>query len=245
MVRNSREEWKTWQGVFDQFTEKLLFRLSGQGHFDHLRSIISPGKEAVVFVADRGEEQVAVKIYKLETAKFSKMFGYLRVDPRLSKLGKGGIGDPKRRTIFSWVEREYRNMLLARNAGVRVPMPIAYKDNVLVMEFIGHEAVPAPLLKYAAPDDPELFAAEVFDMVEAYAKAGFVHGDLSEYNIINQDEQPVLIDFSHSAPLKAPNSKELLERDIHNLCVYFERQGVRLDRKELMERMIKAGQAAA
>jgi RIO kinase 1 len=238
MVRNSREEWKTYNSVFDQFTNRLLFRLASQGHFDEMQSIIAPGKEAVVFTAKRGEDIVAVKIYRLETANFSKMFDYLRVDPRLPKLGKASVGDPRRRTIFSWTEREYRNLLLAREAGVPAPMPIAQRDNVLVMTFIGDELA-APTLKRQEPEDPAAFAVEVFDAIVAYARAGMVHGDLSEYNILNYRESPVLIDFSHGAPLKAPNSPELLRRDIEKMCIYFRKFGIACDEREVFERCVR------
>src|SRR3989338_9417441 len=171
MPRKSREEWKTRASVFDNSTNRLLFKLSSDGHFDELRTIIAPGKEAVVFRAIKGSEQVAVKIYRLETANFRKMFDYLRVDPRLSKLGKANVGDPRRRTIFSWTEREYRNLLLARDAGVRAPIPYAYKNNILVMEFIGDDEA-SPLLKHAEPDDPKQFAKACLKMVADFAKTG-------------------------------------------------------------------------
>ena len=238
MPRPSREEWKTYNSVFDQFTNRLLFRMGSQGHFDELLTIVAPGKEAVVFVANRKEsDNVAVKIYRLETANFTKMFDYLRVDPRLQKLGKNTVGDPRRRTIFQWTEREYRNLLLAREARVRVPMPIAYSYNVLVMEFIGEGTLAAPLLKHATPEDPEAFAQECFEMLKRLTRSGMVHGDLSEYNILNDHEQPVFIDFSHGVPLKAPNSMELLRRDVENLCSYFRKLKVKADPDELMKEL--------
>jgi RIO kinase 1 len=149
------------------------------------------------------------------------------------------VGDPRRRTIFSWTEREYRNLLLARDAGVRAPMPIAHKDNIMIMEFIGNGFEPSPLLKQSQPHDPEEFAEKCFAMIEMWTRAGMVHGDLSEYNIINHNEEPVFIDFSHSAPLVAPNSNELLERDVLNLCNYFKKLGVKMSEKELLTRMLK------
>lgn len=235
MVRDSREEWKTREGVFDQFTIGVLKKLSGVGHFDELARVASPGKEASVFVATRGDAAVAVKIYRLETATFSKMYAYIRVDPRYATLKNN-----QRQVIFAWAEREHRNLLLCRSAGVRAPMPIAYKSNVLVMEFIGHAQEPAPRLKQQAPNDPADFAKLTLDEIEKLAKAGLVHGDLSEYNILNLDEVPVLIDFSHAAPLHAANSIELLERDVKNVVAYFTKLGVKIDERKELARMKKA-----
>ena len=236
MVRDSREEWKTREGVFDQFTLRVLQRLSGAGHFDELARIASPGKEATVFAATRGGDgTAAVKIYRLETATFSKMYAYIRVDPRYARLKNN-----QRQVIFAWAEREHRNLLLCRSANVRAPMPIAYRSNVLVMEFIGHEQEPSPRLKQQAPDDPAAFAALTLREIEKLSKAGLVHGDLSEYNILNHDEEPVLIDFSHSVTLEAPNSQELLERDVKNVVAYFTKLGVDIDEEKELARMRKA-----
>jgi RIO kinase 1 len=233
MVRDSREEWKTYNSVFDNFTNRLLFKLASQGYFDELRTIIAPGKEAVVFIAGAKDgSPVAVKIYRLETANFNKMYSYIRVDPRYQKLT-----NRQRQVIFSWTEREYRNLLLAREANVRAPMPIAHNSNILVMEFIGDEE-PSPLLKHATPQNPQQFAADCFLLLERWAAAGMVHGDLSEYNIINHHEEPVFIDFSHSVPLKAPNSRELLERDVKNVCNYFRKLGVNKDEKEMVRELL-------
>ena len=52
MVKKTREKWKTYENVFDQFTLRTLFKLSSQGHFDELKSPISIGKEANVFTAE-------------------------------------------------------------------------------------------------------------------------------------------------------------------------------------------------
>jgi RIO kinase 1 len=239
MPRPSREEWKTYNSVFDNFTNRNLFTLSTQGYFDELLSIVAPGKEAVVFTAKKVDGSiVAVKIYRLETANFTKMFDYLRVDPRLPKLGKKSVGDPRRRTIFAWTEREYRNLLLARQAGLHVPMPIAYKDNILVMEFIGQDTDPSPLLKHATPENPEDFAQRCFENLKALTVSGMVHGDLSEYNILNHHEEPIFIDFSHGILLKAPNSKELLERDVVNLCNYFRKLGVKKEPEKLLKELL-------
>jgi len=235
MVRDSREEWKTYNSVFDNFTHRNLFKLASQGYFDELKSIVGPGKEAVVFAAEKGDGSVAVKIYRLETANFRKMYQYIMVDPRYPT-----IKNVQRQVIFSWTEREYRNLLIAREAGVRAPLPINHKDNILVMEFIGVGTAPAPLLKHATPHDIDGFAQQCMAMLERWATAGMVHGDLSEYNILNHEEEPVWIDFSHSVPLTAPNSRELFERDVNNLCAYFIKLGVELDAKEIFKRLWRA-----
>ncbi|MBU4493511.1 MAG: hypothetical protein KKA61_04020 [Nanoarchaeota archaeon] len=69
-----------------------------------------------------------------------------------------------------------------------------------------------------------------------FYKAGFVHGDLSEFNILNLNGNPVFIDLSHSIPIKSPGASELIERDVKNICRFFMKNRVKLDyKKELKE----------
>ena len=95
------------------------------------------------------------------------------------------------------------------------------------MECIGNRN-PAPKLKDQYPKDPDKFYNLLITHVRRFYKAGFVHGDLSEFNILNYRDFPVLIDFSQASPLKSMNSQELLERDIKNINRFFSRIGAKI-----------------
>ncbi len=229
-VRRSREEWKIYGNVFDQHTKLVLERLAAQGLFDELKSALALGKEANVFTATPGrksgkDEDIIVKIYRLENANFKKMLEYLKHDPRYMHT------KPDRRaTVFAWCQREYRNLLLAREA-IRCPTPLGFKSNVLVMSLIG-DGRPAKPLKDTLPEDPEAFAALVLKDIKALWKRGLVHGDLSAFNILDHDGRPVFIDFSQATTTKAPNATELLERDLKNVATHFRRLDVPIDVEE-------------
>ena len=90
------------------------------GHIDGLESPISVGKESNVFSAKKGNDRVIVKIYRLETCDFNRMYDYIKYDRRYVTLRK-----QKRKVIFAWAQREYRNLLKAREAGINVPTAIA------------------------------------------------------------------------------------------------------------------------
>jgi len=215
MGRITREKFKTYNNVFDNFTMRNLFKLSSEGFFEDLTSSIALGKEANIFIAEKLDgSKVIVKIYRLENCNFNKMFDYLKQDPRYKALA-----GRKREIVFSWVQREFRNLLIARE-NVRVPIPYKAKDNILVMEHIGDE-YPAPQLKNAIPEDPESFFNAIIEMVTEMYKNGLVHGDLSHFNILNYDEEPVFIDFSQSTLTENQEADELLERDITNLVRFF------------------------
>ncbi len=231
MPKKTKEEWKIYKNVFDSATILNIFKLSSQGHFDGLESPIALGKEANVFTALKGKQRIIVKIYRVENCNFNKMYSYIAPDPRFSGLKKR-----RRLIIFSWVQREYRNLLKARQV-IRVPTPIAVKDNVLLMEFIGREQ-PAPLLKDLPPKSPKKFFEKTMNNVKKLYKAGLVHADLSEFNILNFEEEPVFIDFSQATITKHPQAQEFLERDVRNIVKYFKRQGLELDEKEVYEEII-------
>lgn len=218
MPNKMREKFRTFGDVFDNFTNRNLFVLAGKGYFDdETLSPISIGKEANIFTAKRGKGQIIIKIYRLETCDFGKMYSYIKPDPRFAYL-KGR----RRDVIFAWCQREYRNLLAAREKGIKAPVPITFMKNILVMELIGDDT-PAPKVKDLPPKNPEAFHKEVLDMIEKYRKAGFAHGDLSGFNILNHNEKPVFIDFSQAMPLKAPNTNEMLARDLKNVNAFFDK----------------------
>lgn len=220
MPKISREKWKTWGNVFDEFTLRTLFRLSSRGHFENIESPISIGKESNVFSAKTKNSRIIVKIYRLETCDFNHMYDYIKGDPRYENLRK-----QRRKIIFAWTQREYRNLMKAREAGVRCPTPIAFLNNVLLIELIGDKDV-APKLKDAVPRAKKKFFDDVVKDIGRLYKAGFVHSDLSSFNILNYKEKPVFIDFSACTPLDDMRSEEFLERDIRNICNFFRKHGL-------------------
>ena len=224
-----KEEFKTWGNVFDNFTQRTVYKLISQGHFEGLESPISIGKESNVFSALKKDgTRVMVKIYRLETCDFNRMIEYIRDDPRFPNL-KGG----KRNTIFAWVQREFRNLIKARAANVSVPTPITFSNNVLVLEFIGDGGIIAPKLKDDLPKKPKDFFEKIISNMKKLYKAGLVHADLSAFNILNYNERPVFIDFSQCTTLESSGAKEYIDRDVRNICIFFRKLGLILDERQV------------
>jgi RIO kinase 1 len=229
------EERKIYAEVLDLRTLKALYKLSAKGIIKAMGGIISTGKEANVFYAE-GYNEIAIKIYRIETSEFRRMDEYLFGDKRfdMRKISK-------REIIFVWTEKEFRNLLRAYEAGVSVPKPITYFRNILVMEFIGKNEVPAPILAELGLEVIEIVnPKELFDEVLEnirilYQKAELVHADLSEYNIMLLNERPYLIDMGQSVLLDHPNAMSYLERDIKNITRYFMKLGVKKDAKKIGE----------
>ncbi len=227
----SVEDKRVGSEVFDAITLKTLYKLANTGNIHRLNGAISTGKEANVFKgADEEDNFVAVKIYRVTTSDFKKMQTYIEGDPRFKVRTTN-----KRQLINAWVNKEFRNLQRAEEAGVRVPNPIASKNNVLVMEFIGDEEGDAALpMRHSDIQNPEeLLNKIVENMKLLYQKANLVHGDLSSYNILIQDEEPVIIDISQGMTRDHPISEELLNRDIENIVKDFKKLKVKTSFEEI------------
>jgi len=235
MPKKFRERFKTAEDVFDRFTIRNLFVLSSKDFFEEdTLSPISIGKEANIFSALKGDQKVIIKIYRLETSDFKKMYDYIRTDPRYQNLAKR-----RREIIFAWAQREYRNLLGARKALVKAPLPITFMKNILVISFIGDEDA-APKVKDAIPQQPKEFFDTIIENIKKFYDSGYVHGDLSKFNILNHNEQPVLIDFSQASPLRSPHVQEMLKRDIHNVGEFFRKLDVTVDEEEILAKITAA-----
>ncbi len=233
MPNKSKEKFKTMHNVFDEFTNRTLFKLISEGYFEGLESPISIGKEANIFSAKtKDKSRVMVKIYRLESCDFNKMYDYIKEDPRYADI-KG----KKRKIIFFWVQREYRNLIKAREAEVNVPTPITFKNNILVLEFIGSKDLIAHRLAVDKPKDPKQFFNKIINNIKRLYKAGLVHADLSPFNILNSSQQPVFIDFSQATPIKTSRSLEYLKRDIKNISTFFKKTGMKPDETKVLKKI--------
>lgn len=233
--KEGREKFKTRHGVFDEFTNRNIFKLMSEGHFRGLESPINIGKESNVFSALTNEgKRVIVKIYRLETCDFNLMYDYIKDDPRYSNLK-----DKKRKVIFAWVQREYRNLMNAREAQVNVPVPITSAGNILVLEFVGQNDQIARKLKDNIPKNKKLFLDKIVDNMKKLYKAGLVHADLSAFNILNFNETPVFIDMSQTTTSRHPRAEEYLQRDVKNICAFFNKIGMKVSERSLMRKIKK------
>ena len=221
--RKRSEDQSVVESVFDTETQKTIFDLLNRGILDEMGFVISTGKEANVYFAEGPNHPLAVKIYRIKTAETRFMWPYITGDPRFKKARH-----KTRDLIFLWAEKEFKNLSRAKKAKVRVPNPVAVRKNVLVMEYIGNEGNPAPLLKNITLTKPQL----VFDTLLHYLKllfqkAKLIHADFSEFNVLYLNE-PIIIDISQGVLLEHPNAREFLIRDLKNLLRYFKIYEIKL-----------------
>jgi len=207
-----------------------LNKLLKTGTLNRIEGIISAGKEANVYLAyGQNNEEYAIKIYKIDTNTSRWMRNYIIGDPRFKK-----IPNNVSKIIYLWASKEFKNLKRAYKVGLSVPEPMYVKNNVLIMEYIGFESIPAPKLKeIKTPKDPINLLNEVLNfMKDLYQKANLVHGDLSEFNILYHNQKPVVIDISQAVTVHHPKAEVYLVRDITNIFNYFEKIGVEVPNPE-------------
>ena len=66
-------------------------------------------------------------------------------------------------------------------------------------------------------------------------KSNLIHGDLSTFNIMNFNQNPVIIDVSQSVVRDHPIAKELLLRDIKNISTEFNKLGVQTSESKIKD----------
>lgn len=239
--RRPEGDRKTEGEVFDRSTLLVLHKMLLHGVLKSLDFPVSTGKEANVFrgTTPRGG-YVAVKIYRVNTSTFKHVLQYIQGDERFE-----GAGGDKRSLVSAWCQKEHRNLVRLREAGVPVPEPIKALGNVLVTEYLGVKEGPWPTLKEARIDDAKRLWDQVSeDYVKAYNLADLVHADLSEYNVLLEGaggpvekQRARIIDVGQAVLKTHPMAQEFLDRDLRNITAFFRRKGVRCEPQDIKSRL--------
>jgi len=148
------------------------------------------------------------------------------------------------RPEYSWLlqakiaaEREYKVLDELYKVKARVPKPIGRSRHVVVTEFI--EGI--ELYRYKDAMDPLGMLKKILETIrKAYLHAGIVHGDLSEYNvmvqIVDDEEEPYIIDWPQFVEKEHPSANSLLERDVTYVIKFFKkRYGVDISREKALK----------
>ncbi|PSQ29867.1 serine protein kinase RIO [Halobacteriales archaeon SW_6_65_46] len=223
------EQFKVEASVFDDATLGALYKLVQDGYIRAFGGPLSTGKEANVYLAGSDDEDVAVKIYRINASDFRAMREYLDGDPRFE-----GIGSDKKKVVVAWTRKEFANLQRAQAAGVRVPDPIAVQRNVLAMEFLGRDGQRGRRLSEVSVENPETAFEVIREYMRRLYRVGLVHGDLSEYNIVVHGDQLYVLDLGQAVTTHHPNSREFLDRDCENVAAFFTRQGHEVDSESLV-----------
>lgn len=142
---------------------------------------------------------------------------------------------------ISWLMYEYTTLENLYNAGAAVPKPYAAGDNAILMEYLGDKDRPASTLIETEidRDEAEPLFHEVLRNIRLLFEMGFVHGDLSAYNILYWQGKVTLIDFPQVTNWEGnPNAELILRRDIQRIAEYFARFGIVADTESILAEFI-------
>jgi RIO kinase 1 len=225
-----KERFKIESSVFDRNTLLGLSKLLKKGIIETVDYCISTGKEANVFRATApGGDYVAVKIYRVETTQFLKRRKYLIGDPRFEK-----IKHTPRDIVKAFARKEYKNLEICDRAGVHAPKPYYLLDNIIVMEFLGEGDLPYPTMDMVGPLHGERDLESILEDLRRMNRAGLVHADVSEYNIMLGDV-PYFIDWGQGVVKEHPNAGKFLERDVKIILKYFRKHDIRKDLEDVLK----------
>ncbi len=219
-LRKDSDQRKVMEEVFDRATLLAVEELIARKDLTDLKGVVRAGKEARVYYGLKEGRPVAVKIYLVSASDFKKRLKYIAGDRRFGRLPSGS-----RETIYLWVRKEFKNLQVASTSGVRVPRPLAFHKNIVVMEYIGEPPQPAPTFAETEVDEDDY--DWTFSMVSLLLKkAKLVHSDLSEFNIFKTGTERVLFDMGSAVLSSHPQAEEYLRRDVENMVRFFRKRGI-------------------
>ncbi|VFQ87516.1 unnamed protein product [Cuscuta campestris] len=217
----------TVEQAIDPRTRMVLFKMLNRNVFNDINGCISTGKEANVYHATKSDgQELAIKVYKTSVLVFKDRDRYVQGDYRFRY---GYCKHNPRKMVKTWAEKEMRNLMRLKAAGIRCPTPIILRLHVLVMEFIGKGGWAAPRLKDAdLPLDRlrEGYVEVIMVMRKLYQNCKLVHGDLSEYNILYLEGHLYIIDVSQAVDLDHPHALDFLREDCVHVSDFFRKHGV-------------------
>lgn len=209
---------------------KRLQPLVEDGLIDDVLSRLMSGKEADIFVVRCGEHIRCAKVYK-DAAKRSFKKAAQYQEGRKVRGGRQARAMEKRSSYGRqleekiWQNAEVDALSALANANVRVPNTFGCVDGVLLMELVTDaEGDVAPRLGEVTMSEQQ--AMEDHALMMHYIKlmlcAGIVHGDLSEFNVLVDDQGPVIIDLPQAVNAAANNSAQaMFARDVNNMRRYY------------------------
>lgn len=221
----------------------------GNSQIADVLRLVKGGKEANVYCCegppDKGPTLLAAKLYRPRMLRHLKNNAVYKEGRQLRDAeGKLILGSREARAMHkktrfgkdldlsAWIEHEFQVQCDLFDAGADVPKPVAHGGNVILMEYLGDEMLPAPTLQEVTLAESE--AAPLFERimhnVQLMLRLNQVHGDLSAYNVLYWQGNVKLIDFPQMVDARTnPNAFELLQRDVERVCDYFAPYGLPVD----------------
>ncbi|MGZ5508862.1 MAG: RIO1 family regulatory kinase/ATPase domain-containing protein [Nitrososphaeraceae archaeon] len=151
------------------------------------------------------------------------------------RIGRISFTDTKRKrsleknkNVNNWLlinieaaKREYDFLVKLNSSKMNIATPYFRSMHSIVMNRING----VRLIEIRNLEDPREIFYKVFKQIKIAYKENIINGDLSEYNILLDDNNDIfIIDWPQAVTLEHPNAEFLIRRDIHNVIRYFTRK---------------------
>ena len=236
LLRKSKHQLMGYTLTFQALDLLALRTLVARGTISEIGGKIGVGKESEVYKAlSPTGMKLIVKFHREGTRSFKSLRKtrlYMADSTRKHWLIKAKLIG----------EREYKALDTLYNLGALVPKPIDWNRHAVVQEYI--EGVELYIIPDNGLPDPLDVLDKIISTIEiAYKKAGIVHGDLSEYNIlVSTSGDPYIIDWPQYVYRDDPIAEDLLERDVYYIIRFFNKKfRLGLDPRSILERVKGSG----
>ncbi len=209
---------------------KRIQPLVEDGLVDEVVSQLMSGKEADVYIVRCSGAIRCAKVYKEANQRGFKQAALYQEgrkvrNSRRARAMEKGSKFGRNEQEQTWQTAEVDALYRLAQAGVRVPKPYGCIDGVLLMELITDaDDNVAPRLGDVTLTTEQAVRdhAIVMRCVTQMLCAGLVHGDLSEFNVLVDENGPVIIDLPQAVDAAANNNAcDMLERDVNNITNYY------------------------
>ncbi|KAF8078556.1 RIO1 family-domain-containing protein [Lyophyllum atratum] len=213
-VQNAKYDgYRLTYGGYDYLAMRAMSRR------DTMHSVgnqIGVGKESDIYiVADSDGKEMVLKLHRLGRISFRA------IKEKRDYLGK--------RKSASWMymsrlaaQKEWAFMKVLHEHGFPVPTPIDQARHCILMEFIDAY----PLRQIAEVPSPGKLYSTLMDLIVRFARAGLIHGDFNEFNILIRREsgEPIVIDFPQMVSTSHENAEWYFNRDVECIRTFFKRR---------------------
>ncbi len=216
------------------FDTLALWDFKRHGILEEVGDTIGEGKEAeIVLARSPSGEPVVIKFHRYWAKEFRhirRSLSYAAVVVRGQELN---LEDSRIDVPRAKAQVEMKALEAVHKAGVSTPEPLGVNRHAVAMRMVEGEEpeTPAPNLSDIKLKNPREALEQITSDVETMVReAGFIHGDLNEYNIL-VDREGVLyyIDFPQAVPVSYEEAQLILERDLENIFSHFRRKYRLLD----------------
>jgi len=212
LVERKTLQYEGYRLTFEGYDALALHAFVERDTVDGVGAPLGVGKESDVYEV-RSYEPMALKFHREGYTNFREVMKEREYTADREHVSW-------QYTARKAAERE-SNALETLYPDVSVPRPVDQNRHAVVMEKVDG----VELSRTKLDDEQVLPVLElVLEEVAAAYDAGYVHADMSEYNVFVTGAGVVVFDWPQAVPTDHENARELLARDVENVLGYFQRK---------------------